>query len=53
MDPLEQHVRERVTEWIQEIQERSPEPGEIDQVTHAVTNRAHDFIGTQILNALS
>jgi len=53
MDPLEQHVRERVTYWIQEIQERSPDPGEIDWVTAAVTRFADDFIGTQILNALS
>lgn len=53
MDGLERHVRQAVSDWIQVIQERSPQPDEIDQVTATVTRLADDFIGTQILNALS
>ena len=53
MDLLEQHVRQRVAVWIEEVQERSPEPGEIDQVTAAVTKLADDYIGTQVCYALS
>lgn len=53
MDLLEQHVRQEVTDWIEKIQERSPNPGEIDQLTAAVTRLADDFIGAQILNALA
>lgn len=53
MDDLERYVRKEATDWIQQVQERAPEPGEIDQVTAAVTRLADDFIGTQILNALS
>jgi hypothetical protein len=53
MHDLEHHVRQEVTNWIQVVQERSPQPGEIDQVTATVTRLADDFIGTQVLNALS
>ena len=53
MDSLERHVRHAVTDWIQVIQERSPQPGEIDQVTATVTRLADDFIGTQVMKALS
>jgi hypothetical protein len=53
MDGLERHVRQAVADWIHVIQERSPEPGEIDQVTETVTRIADDFIGTQVMNALS
>lgn len=53
MGDLERHVRQEVTDWIEQVQERSPNPGEVDQVTAAVTRLADDFIGTQILNALS
>ena len=50
---VEQRVRQEVTDWIEKVQERSPEPGEIEQVTAAVTRLADDFISTQIMNALS
>ena len=50
---LATYVRQEVTNWIQATQERSPEPGEIDQVTATVTRLADDFIGTQVTNALS
>ena len=53
MHDLDRHVRQEVTNWIQVIQERSPQPGEINQVTATVTRLADDFIGTQVMNALS
>ena len=53
MDDLERYVRQAVVDWIQVVQERSPQPGEIDQVTATVTRLADDFIGTQVMNALS
>jgi len=53
MDDLERYVRKEVTDWIQNVQERTPDPGEIDKWTATVTRLADDFIGTQILNVLS
>ena len=53
MNDLERYIRQEVNDWIQEVQERAPEPGEIDEVTAAVTRLADDFIGTKILNILS
>jgi hypothetical protein len=53
MEDLERYVRREVTDWVQVVQERSPKPGEIDQVTEAVTRLADEFIGTQVMNALS
>lgn len=53
MENLERHVRQEVIDWIDKAQERSPEPGEVDALTAAVTRLADNFIGTQILNATS
>lgn len=53
MDDLERYIRQEVIDWIDKVQERSPEPGEVDALTAAVTRLADDFIGTQILNATS
>lgn len=53
MEGLEGCIKQKVVNWISEIQERSPEPGEVDAITAAVTRLADDFIDTQILNATS
>lgn len=53
MNDLERYVRQEVADWIEKVLERAPQPDEIDKLTATVTRLADDFIGTQILNALS
>ena len=53
MEDLKRYVRQEVIDWIEKVQERSPDPVEVDAITSAVTNLAYDFIGKQILKATS